>query len=525
MGLFLLSLLWIAPTSHALSPALLSQVRAAMTATTESPTNVGKAYEACNMWDDIPMGDLPPAVRAVSSVLHATCLARVGRDEDALQAYQSCLDDESTLLEPKTLQDAIMGRASALQRLMRYDEAIEQFLLVQEADRGTLGAVTCCMRLEQLERATRILEERTGSKEVCATLALLTILQGGIVGDDAVEALQAAAPEAPLFQWLANVVVGSSTSERQYDYDILQLAAINQSPFDDPLLLQLDDKILLHRLLEQHNDLDFWPQGFILPDNMDSFKEHMTEQEANEQRTTRKDWILKSRAGYGSHGNQIVSAAQASTTLSGTESRLCQRLVDPPLLLLDGRKFSMRVYVYSFVDGSNVYLSNRGLVKIASQAYDGDDDDNRMHMTNSGREDIMMQYDFDYLRDTFNREGWSYDDFWDKIRHAVTATMRCYHIKCNEQQQSDERRELAKLGIPKILGFDFMATTSNDRQPMLLEVNRFPGLEARGEGDDVVKQTVVKEAWLCAANRLSTEHCFGSESIAEEVSYEPLSIL
>jgi hypothetical protein len=503
-----------------------------MTATTESPTNVGKAYEACEMWDELPMSDLPPAVRAVSSVLHATCLARVGRDDDALQAYETCLDhnQESTLLEPKTLQDAIIGRSSALQRLMRYDEAIEQFLLVQdEHDRGTLGAVTCCMRLGQLERATRILEERKANKQVCATLALLTILQGAAVDDDAVEALQAAAPESPLFQWLANVV-GTSPSKRQYDYDALELAAINQSPFDDPLLLHLDDKILLHRLLEKNGDLSFWPKGFILPGDNDSFQRHVA---ANEQQTTRKDWILKSRAGYGSHGNKIVFAKEVlGSTSPEMESRLCQRLVDPPLLLLDGRKFSVRVYVYSFVDGSSVYLSNQGLVKIASQAYDAnDDDDDSMHMTNSGREDTMMQYDFDYLRDTFDREGWSFYDFWDKIRQAVTSTMRCYQIECNEQQLDAtselQRCELAKLGIPKILGFDFMATSSNDRRPMLLEVNRFPGLEAREEGDGRVKQTVVKEAWVCAANRLSTENCFGSihdKSTSEEVSYERLSI-
>jgi hypothetical protein len=40
------------------------------------------------------------------------------------------------------------------------------------------------------------------------------------------------------------------------------------------------------------------------------------------------------------------------------------------------------------------------------------------------------------------------------------------------------------------------------RNPWLLEVNRFPGLEPRSSMDAAVKQTVIYDAWLAAADRV-----------------------
>ena len=55
----------------------------------------------------------------------------------------------------------------------------------------------------------------------------------------------------------------------------------------------------------------------------------------------------------------------------------------------------------------------------------------------------------------------------------------------------------AQFYIPKILGFDFIV--SENFQPWLIEVNRFPGLEQRDECDYRVKHKVVEDAWYLAA--------------------------
>ena len=41
------------------------------------------------------------------------------------------------------------------------------------------------------------------------------------------------------------------------------------------------------------------------------------------------------------------------------------------------------------------------------------------------------------------------------------------------------------------------------RKPWLLEVNRFPGLEARDNSDELVKRTVVQDAWSLASKRVN----------------------
>jgi tetratricopeptide (TPR) repeat protein len=545
------------------------------TATTAiTATNISKAYEACSLWDALEISTNLPVgpVRVLASVLYATCLVRVGRDTDAIDVYDECFnscyfqEQEQPKryfgLEPNTWKDARMGKALALQRLMRYEEAIPTFLETitssattglddndtddddsDDDHRGILGAITCCLRLGDLERAVRILDEmnrlqqqqlhrRRGGVEVRAMEAVLKMMlkntsietstSGGLTSSTNAAATpwNEAALTFPLFHWIAEVT-SEVIKRRSRKYDHLQVAAINQSPLDDPLLLELDDKVKLHKLLASQN-MSFWPAGYIVPDELHVFRyQHV---EGKRQSSNHKDWILKSRAGYGSHGNQITTAWNVVNTTADhwIEPRLCQRLVEPPLLL-NNRKFSMRVYVYYFTDGS-VYLSTLGLVKLATEHYRKGSDDDGIHMTNSGREESMVQYDFHYLRDQFQNAGWSYATLWADITTAVKDTMTCYNDSTNEGNSqtivSKYRRGLARLGIPKILGFDFMVTES--LQPMLLEVNRFPGLEPRGDGDEQVKLAVVREAWVCAASRLGVTGIVDQSPVGGFLSYNKI---
>ncbi len=47
------------------------------------------------------------------------------------------------------------------------------------------------------------------------------------------------------------------------------------------------------------------------------------------------------------------------------------------------------------------------------------------------------------------------------------------------------------------MGFDYIINPSYD--PILMEVNRFPGLEGRGKLDQKMKYQVVKTAWNLAS--------------------------
>ena len=505
-------------STQPMSQALLSRVKAAMTATTASQSNMTMAYEACDLWSTLPICDFPSdSVRAISSVLHATCLARVGRDAEAVEVYQSCLQMEK-YLELVTLEDVKIGRASALQRLMRYDEAMHQFLDCDIANRrGIMGALTCCLRLGQVERAVRLLETRSSDVQSRAMLETLKLLQGTPMNAYQRERIHDAAVDSQLFRWIAQVSNVAKTPENNL-FDHLEVSAINQSPLDDPLLLYLDDKVKLQGLLAGEGK-SFWPVGFIMPQEVGSFSRYAV----RDGESIAKDWILKSRAGYGSHGNEIMTANEVIKRYGATSSAeilLCQRMVDPPLLL-DNRKFSMRLYVYYFTNGS-VFLSNLGLVKLASKEYQRGTHDDCIHMTNSGREDAMLQYDLEYLRDKFQKAGFSFSSLWADIALAVKETMECFQVHCNSLlvEGIHFRTGLARLGIPKILGLDFMVTES--LHPMLLEINRFPGLEPRGDGDELVKQAVVREAWICASEIMAVQGIVDRSSLTERTSFSKL---
>jgi hypothetical protein len=123
-------------------------------------------------------------------------------------------------------------------------------------------------------------------------------------------------------------------------------------------------------------------------------------------------------------------------------------------------------------------------------------------MTNSGRDVSMEQHDLSYLRSYLLKEEGSFESFWKRISTSVEHVFHCYQQETLASQQSEWESRREGLGIPKIMGFDFVV--DSDVNPWLVEINRFPGLEPRDDSDLAVKQQVVHDAWLCAAERVST---------------------
>ena len=332
---------------------------------------------------------------------------------------------------------------------------------------------------------------------------------------------------------------------------LLQIASINQSPFDDPTLLHLDDKVYLHDLLEANangnimttltstststsaSSSKHWPNGYVLPRDKEDF-------EICSAADTSSHWILKERAGYGSHGNQIVKKAEEITIGGGANSKdpknfvLCQHLIEPSMLY-QGRKFSIRVYVVYFKnrstttstsasmntcdncgenDHGSVYLLEEGLAKLAESDYEISNLNEETFMTNSGRieGDGMIQYNFGTLKAYLEDQCGvgAFGKVWDSVEESVTFVMQRHHLRfysnVRDSYNNDESDGYTDSNstslfstVPKIMGFDYIIDTS--LQPWLMEVNRFPGLEARGSVDTLVKNQVIETAWKLASAR------------------------
>lgn len=376
-----------------------------------------------------------------------------------------------------------------------------------------MGAATCALRQGDLPGAIDILQNRCRGlvdDEHGAAQGLLGVLKYMQSGDAKYEEsldliTSAAVASEPLYRWIQAVVNPGMprTAQQAQNCTFLSLLRINLCPLDDPSLLLLDDKVLLHRLLSKYpqRTASFWPSGFVVP---------LTDDEAihlNED--PQALYILKERSGYGSHGNRILLAPEVSSSLysgdnSSADERLLQQMVDPPFLL-KGRKFSLRIYVVYF-SPFDAYLSRQGLVKLASVQLEAGANllDSGIHMTNSGRDVAMEQHDLDYLRKYLEQEGESFEPLWARIHSGVENVLRCY-LKERTNLDWDARRMI--LGIPKIMGFDFVIDASLN--PWLVEVNRFPGIEPRDETDRKVKEQVIRDTWVCAGDRLGLqEHPF-----------------
>jgi hypothetical protein len=326
-------------------------------------------------------------------------------------------------------------------------------------------------------------------------------------------------------------------------YLFMELIRINTSPLDDPDLYRLDDKIELHNLLTRAtteeesqriigdlvtSSTSYWPDGFVLPAEASNLKENRSNDS--------ELWISKSRAGYGSHGNRIATLAEAREELNAViknadeptkeetdeEPYLLQRMVDP-LVLLQGYKFSLRIYVVYF-SPDEAYISTRGLVKLAStqlqMEHTDDHRDASMHMTNSGRETVMRQENLEYLWKELDGDA-PREELWRDICHVAADTL-LYRYPLQTASLGVDRHSTREVwarrreswGIPKILGLDFVVreeeeNNDTDHQgqrrtttPWLVEVNRFPGLEPRDEDDRKIKYKVVRDAWKKAWERL-----------------------
>lgn len=521
------------------------------------------ADEACQLWhsilcvddDEIP---LPLSAMPAAHALYASTLARVGRDREALAQHDKSLfyfdKCNASKQITKAEADVLLAKSKSLQRLMRYRDAM--MLLKGSFVRDSTDsdswlrscqseaierAALCSMRMGDVDSSIHILEDFERSlihdeqinPIVAGMLGASLLLKTSREGENdesclrALKLLQCASDSSvsPIYTWVYQLGTKQAVFNPFDSFTSIYaaFAEANNSPFDDPDLINLDDKVRLHSIIHEYEA--FCPLGYVLPLERDA----MAREWANKVDSDKLAWVLKDRAGYGSHGNIIASTTEvlsmydSSQNANGQEeSKLCQRIVHPPMLL-NGRKFSLRVYVVYFPEGdtltskgkqtqsAEVYVSTEGLVKFASELYSDkrSNDVDSQYMTNSGRGDgrTSKQEDFHYLKSRFDANNEDYKQLWRKIKTSIELVMNRYTLK----QHFTDGEILASydasyFGIPKILGFDFMLDDKTN--PWLLEVNRFPGLDPRSASDSRVKHSVQFDAWIAATERIgfSKEH-------------------
>ena len=552
-------------------PTVASKVRHAIELTNKANVDPSFGDESCRLWteilskhtsadDDEYKLPLPLGAMSASHGLFASTLVRMGKDKMAVVEYTNALNylkEDGALSRPMTEEefDIRVGMGRSLQRLLRYREASEVFIDVNARCENIIvagepnnemnwihlanvisikSAALCFMRCGNLNLAISVLEAYNGKDAEINAMngALILIELSSAISvlhnaderfERAMQLLRGATASSIscLYRWILMTSQINKPSLQPLELlscDHLTLAEANNSMLDDPGLTNLDDKVLLHSILTRSR---FWPQGFILPDDYALF---LAEQSTNDGPLIEgKKWILKERSGYGSHGNIVMSTNDLLSMFQDgrlVEAILCQRIVNPPMLI-DCRKFTIRVYVIYFPGSkitsshgeeskdADVYISTEGLVKYALSQYDGDAEDisttdlNEQYMTNSGRGDgrSTLQHDLHELQRIFQEKDMDYQTMWEIIEESVQEVMKEY-----VQLHRDGSLDHLRASIPKILGFDYILNSSGE--PFLLEVNRFPGLEPRSSMDADVKHKVVYDAWITACDRMEIPQTF-----------------
>lgn len=507
--------------AHALSGTALSlvdRVRLTMKLSERGTSNITAAEEACTQWADIfrceGKNQLSPSVILLCLELHAACLVRVGNDDEALMVF----DDAEALSRQYQIDGSIrrlhLGKAKSLQRLLRYKEAYDEFCRAGGED-GIIGGITCALRQGNISAAHEAIKFSSEFQSGAAMHNAITFFDGK--GND-LQSLHAASCSSLLCRWLLCVAserlettgkpLLDISSQEGLPFTFLDLCKLNTGPFDDPMLVHLDDKVMLHRLLTSTPELadetkSFWPQGWIL-----SPPRSLVESNEPYPVDSASLFILKRRAGYGSHGNRIAKGwpdiqRKTLSFVRDGELILVQRMVENPLLISSGFKFSLRLYV-ALIDDA-VFLSDVGLVKLAAEPVRSEDISARSHMTNSGREQSMRQETLEYLKQQLSQQKeHSWDDLFSSLKQATGKVFTIYKdmVANNSHENielSNTRRMVSKMKIPKILGLDFVV--DNDLRPWLVEINRFPGLEPRDLKQDAdVKHTIVRDTWQLAVS-------------------------
>ena len=560
-----------AVSAMVITPSVASATKRAMELSNKANVEPIFADEACMLWHSIlcVAGDgipLPLSAMPAAHALYASTLARVGRDREAIVQHDKSLlyfeECSASSQFTKAEADVLLAKSKSQQRLMRYRDAIVLLngissrckkMYIQDTPDNDVSwlrtihsdaverAALCLMRMGDLDSSILILEDFEKSvngenlnPNVAGILGASLLLKAASTGkhdasyQKALKLLQYAADSSasPIYSWVQHITTCEGADFNPFDSFTdniyASFAQANNSPFDDPGLINLDDKVRLHSIINEYEA--FCPTGYVLPREIDALVRDCKLQRDNDKLT----WMLKDRAGYGSHGNVVMTTTEVLSMYDSCksveeESKLCQRLVHPPLLL-NGCKFSLRVYAVYFPEGdiltpkgmqghgSEVHVSTEGLVKFASALYCDETSNNidNQYMTNSGRGDgrTGKQDDLLYIRNQFNKNNIDYEEMWNKIRKSIRSVIDRYSLTQHpiDDEMCASNYYISYFGLPKILGFDFIL--DDKANPWLLEVNRFPGLDPRATSDSRVKHSVQYDAWLAATERIgfSAEH-------------------
>uniref|UniRef100_A0A0K0FDA5 Tubulin polyglutamylase TTLL11 (inferred by orthology to a human protein) n=1 Tax=Strongyloides venezuelensis TaxID=75913 RepID=A0A0K0FDA5_STRVS len=302
-----------------------------------------------------------------------------------------------------------------------------------------------------------------------------------------------------------------------------------------PGMTELAKKISLTKSLRSMEQLfpseyTFYPQSWIIPAQLENFKEYM---KANETR-----WFI-TKPDDGAQGSGIYLINKFEDLKSHTDRQLIQEYIINPFLMGDQLKFDFRIYaVLRSINPLSIYVAREGMVRFCTEKYKKPTKDKNLnlysHLTNYSLNKNHTSYKHsnslkDQIRGSkrllstvfhqMEKRGMNTRRLWHNIKIIIVKTVIAMlpEIMLNYEQTF---HDIDGPQCFQIMGFDIMV--QDDGTPILLEVNAAPSLTiehtiidgippVRSIVDEVIKVPLVRDCLLLAMNILEEEYSSKSD--------------
>uniref|UniRef100_A0A183BM19 Tubulin tyrosine ligase-like family, member 11 n=1 Tax=Globodera pallida TaxID=36090 RepID=A0A183BM19_GLOPA len=261
-----------------------------------------------------------------------------------------------------------------------------------------------------------------------------------------------------------------------------------------PGMSELAKKVSLTEAIRSMRELfpdeyAFYPQSWVLPAHLDSFKSYCTQQ-----RDAGKALCFIVKPDEGAQGTGIYLICSYEELKSTTSRQLVQEYVTDPYLLPDGLKFDLRVYaVIKSINPLSIYVAREGMARFCTEKYVRPSPENfdnfYAHLTNYSLNKANDAYVHSHsLREqlrgeecwhstiTMEQKGVRTRRLWKDIKLIIAKTVLAMvpEIMLNYEHHFGELRGSAAPLCFQIMGFDILIRQDGIAQ--LLEVNSAPSL-------------------------------------------------
>jgi tubulin polyglutamylase TTLL5 len=245
-----------------------------------------------------------------------------------------------------------------------------------------------------------------------------------------------------------------------------------------------------------HDEFDFIPQTYVLPDEFPDFYAHF-------QTEKHSMWIVKPSCS--SQGRGIFLVDNINEVPMEEDCIISKYIYNP--LLINGLKFDLRLYVLvTCFDPLKIYIYNEGLARFASEEYSPGNKNNKfMHLTNYSinkksenfiqntdirKDDVGHKWSLSALCRHLESVGVDTDLLWSRIYDLVIKSILSIEPTVRE---ASKKLALHRNNCFDLFGFDVIL--DSNLKPWLLEVNLSPSLATDSPLDLHIKGNLIADTF------------------------------